>query len=169
LIRQTCEEKVSVRQEEQPHDQQTEQHDLVDLMLESNEAMHVSQRLSIEEIVDHIFTFIFLGYENMVSTILWIFYELCRHPDIQRQCSEEVDRIMTVQGMHTSVVLFDDIPRFKHLIEVLKETLRLHPPIPAITGNCQAPCRKILLEKRHKNSYFIISFAQTSQFLVSPR
>jgi cytochrome P450 len=126
--------------------------------------------LSIEEIVDHIFTFIFLGYENMVSTILWIFYELCRHPDIQRQCSEEVDRIMTVQGMHTSVVLFDDIPRFKHLIEVLKETLRLHPPIPAITGNCQAPCKlgKFYLKKGTKIHISLLALHKHPNFWYLP-
>lgn len=118
-----------------------EHHDLLELLMDSNEQSHPLQQFSGAEIVDSVFAFMFLGFESTAVTLMWVIYELSCNPEIQEKCAQEVDAIMTVNGVQTSAVVYDDIPKFSVLIQVLKETLRLHPPVPEIVRKCTAPCR----------------------------
>lgn len=134
-------ERVEARAK-QPDDHQSAEHrDLLDLVMESNEQSHPLQQLSGEDIVDSVISFMFLGFESTAATMMWVIYELALHADIQARCAKEVDSIMKVNGVQTSAVLYEDIPRFSVLIQVLKETLRLHPPVPEVIRKCTAPCR----------------------------
>jgi cytochrome P450 len=71
---------------------------------------------------------------------MWIIYEFCLNQDIQLRCQQEVDAILAVKGIKTSAVTYEDIPRFSRLIEALKETLRLHPPVATLTRRCTTSC-----------------------------
>eukprot|EP01039_Chlorochromonas_danica_P001495 gene1495-1629_t len=117
-----------------------EQNDLLHLMLMLNEGSNEYQRLSSKQVRDHILTFMVAGYENTANTLLWIIYELCLHPEVQTKCQEEVDSIMNVRGVRTTTVVYDDISRFSLLIQVLKETMRLHPSQPMIVRECATKC-----------------------------
>jgi cytochrome P450 len=114
--------------------------DLLQLLLAANEDTVDYQKLSIAEIRDHILSFMILGYDNTASTLMWIIYEFCLNQDIQLRCQQEVDAILTVKGVKTSAVTYEDIPRFSRLIEALKETLRLHPPMATLTRRCTTSC-----------------------------
>lgn len=116
-------------------------HDLLEDLMDSNEQSHPLQQFTGTEIVDSVMCFMFLGFESTAATLMWLIYELSVNPDIQQKCAQEVDAIMKVNGVQTSAVVYDDIPKFSILIQVLKETLRLHPPTPQITRQCTAPCR----------------------------
>lgn len=118
--------------------------DLLQLLLYSNENLMDHQRLSSHEIRDHIISFMILGYENTAATIMWVIYELCRHFDVQDRCQQEIDHIMNVPNStskKSSKVSFDDLAQFNELIEVLKETLRMHPPFATISRHCNASCQ----------------------------
>lgn len=115
--------------------------DFLQLLLDANEVAHDYHRLSNQEICDHVFTFILLGYESTASTLTWMIYELCMHPAIQEQCAAEVDSVLNVNGVLTSAVIFEDISKFSVLIQVLKETMRLHPPLPMIIRKCTTACK----------------------------
>lgn len=118
-----------------------EYYDLLQLVIDANDETHENHRLTSDEIVDQVMTFVFMGFESIVSTLMWMVLELAKHPDIQTKCAAEVDSIMNVNGVRTSAVVFDDIPKFTLLIQVLKETLRLHPPVPTLVRHCTASCR----------------------------
>ncbi len=115
--------------------------DLLQLLLYANEDTIDYQKLSIEEIRDHILSFMILGFENTAMTLIWMIYELCLHQDIQKQCQKEIDSILIIKsGIKTSAVTYEDISKFHKLIQVLKETLRLHPPMSTITRKCTTSC-----------------------------
>lgn len=121
-------------------DASPDKNDFLHLMLMLNESGNDYQRLSNEQIRDHILTFMVAGYENLIYTMMWIIYELATHPEIQEKCQQEVDSIMNVHGVHTTAVVYEDISKFTMLIQVLKETMRLHPPEPMLVRECTAKC-----------------------------
>lgn len=145
------EESVKVRIEQFYHDPNSPHHvyeiqendkqienDLLQLILCANE--DAVTKFSVPEMRDHILTFMLMGYESTASTLIWLIYELCKNPEVQRKCRAEVQSILTVKGVKTSAVVFDDIGKFSILIQVLKETLRLHPPSPLIHRKSTVDC-----------------------------
>lgn len=66
---------------------------------------------------------------DTISTLLeWAMTELLRHPNVMKKLQEEG---RTVGGDRTHITE-DDLSNMKYLKAVIKETLRLHPPIPLL-------------------------------------
>ncbi|KAL0576816.1 hypothetical protein V5O48_005186 [Marasmius crinis-equi] len=80
-------------------------------------------RFGEEEIVDQMRTVISAGYETVSSVIAWVLYELAAHPDVQTRLREEIE---TSGNTELSI---DRLNNLSFLDAVLKETLRLHPPV----------------------------------------
>jgi cytochrome P450 len=91
-----------------------------------------------KELVDHICTFVFIGHETTSACLLWTIYELCRHPDAQELCQKEVDSIMHGDGslQGTGTLDYEAINKFNFLVQVLKESMRLHPVVGALSRTC---------------------------------
>ncbi|KAL1560637.1 cytochrome P450 76A2-like [Salvia divinorum] len=66
------------------------------------------------------------GSETTSSTIEWAMMELLRHPAVMAAAKEELRRVVG-EGSRFEEAQIDDLP---YLQAVIKETLRLHPPIP---------------------------------------
>ncbi|GAB0087039.1 Probable cytochrome P450 4s3 [Sergentomyia squamirostris] len=73
--------------------------------------------LTDEQIRGEVDTFIFGGHDTTSSALSFIIYELSRNPEIQEQVHKEVSEI----GFN--------IDTCKYLEAVIKETLRLYPPV----------------------------------------
>lgn len=71
------------------------------------------------------------GIENPATTIEWAMAELLRNP-----------RVMHMQGTNwgETATQETDVQELTYLQSVIKETLRLHPPIPAIPRECRESC-----------------------------
>lgn len=71
----------------------------------------------------------FAGGTDTTYTVLeWAMTELLRHPTVMKILQEEVRGITSGQAD----VSEDDLEKMKYLKAVIKETLRLHPPIPLL-------------------------------------
>jgi len=66
------------------------------------------------------------GMETSASTLEWIMSELVRHPHAMKRLQEEIDSTV---GNHPKVNE-SDVGYMKYLQCVVKETLRLYPPVP---------------------------------------
>ncbi|XP_010550707.1 PREDICTED: cytochrome P450 71A26-like [Tarenaya hassleriana] len=76
---------------------------------------------------------VFVGGTDTSSTLLeWAMTELMRHPESMNRLKEEV-RCCTV-GRHKQNVSEDGIHEMKYLKAVIKESLRLHPPLPLLAA-----------------------------------
>ncbi|KAL2933838.1 Cytochrome P450 71A25 [Bienertia sinuspersici] len=72
---------------------------------------------------------IFSGGTDTTYTVLeWAMTELLRHPKVMEELKKEV-RGITREKIYVSE---DDLEQMKYLKAVIKETLRLHPPIPLL-------------------------------------
>ncbi len=68
---------------------------------------------------------IFAGHHTSSGTASWVLLELLKHPQLLRQTRDELDRLLGADGD----VTFQSLREMPMLESVLKEVLRLHPPL----------------------------------------
>lgn len=84
------------------------------------------ERLDDQQIVDHMSFLMMAAHDTTTSTLTSMLYELARHPQWQERVREEC------QAYGSEVFDFDDLDRFAVAGWVMKETLRMYPPLPVI-------------------------------------
>lgn len=79
-----------------------------------------------DEICDELVAFMVAGHDTTATTLSYALWALGRHPGIQQQVHDEVDRL----GARELVP--EDVRRLGYTVQVLHEALRLCPPAAAI-------------------------------------
>nr|QKW93655.1 hypothetical protein [Vitiosangium cumulatum] len=82
------------------------------------------QPISAEQIRSHIATFFSAGHETTAVALSWLWQHLARHPEVYARVKQEVDA--ATGGRPPG---YEDLPRLGYLQQVIKESLRLTPPI----------------------------------------
>ncbi|XP_055549746.1 cytochrome P450 4c3-like [Wyeomyia smithii] len=86
------------------------------------------KKLSNEEIKNQVNNFMFAGHDTTSSALTFIIYLIAKHLDVQDRLYDE---IQTVVGDGDIPVLNSSVlNQLKHLDAVIKESLRLYPPVP---------------------------------------
>lgn len=85
------------------------------------------------ELLDQVKSLILAGHETTSLVLTWSLYLLAAHPAVQARL---VDEVTTVLGGRAPGP--DDIPRLVYTRMVLLETMRLYPPVPAVTRTALA-------------------------------
>lgn len=78
------------------------------------------------------------GIENPATAIEWAMAELLRNPRVMHKAQTEVRQLLNKKNKHKNQET--DIQELTYLQSVIKETLRLHPPIPEIPRECRESC-----------------------------
>ncbi|KAH8938073.1 hypothetical protein BDL97_16G063300 [Sphagnum fallax] len=68
------------------------------------------------------------GSETFTTTVEWAFAELLKHPEVMKKAQDELDDVVG----HQRIVDEKDVPQLKYLQAIVKETFRLHPPVPTL-------------------------------------
>ncbi|KAK7411073.1 hypothetical protein VNO78_02443 [Psophocarpus tetragonolobus] len=69
------------------------------------------------------------GSDTTSTTLEWAFAELLRNPNIMKKVQEEVRRVV---GINSGIVDENCVSEMNYLKCVIKETLRLHSPVPLL-------------------------------------
>ncbi len=85
------------------------------------------QPMDEEGLIDNLSTLLLAGHETTAKALTWTLYLLARAPEWQDQVRRE---ITTVAGR--SVISGEHIAELKVTTRVLKESMRLYPPVPVI-------------------------------------
>jgi cytochrome P450/NADPH-cytochrome P450 reductase len=109
--------------------------DLLGFMLNARDEHNLG--LTDENIRDQVVTFLIAGHDTTANTLAWTLYELSRHPDVQAKVLQEISNAGITSDKLPTV---EQISSLKYLSRVLKETLRLHPPLRALTKYCKKDC-----------------------------
>ncbi len=84
------------------------------------------ERFADAEIVDHLIFLMMAAHDTTTSTLSSLMYELARHPAWQERARDEC------RALPVDAPGFDDLGRLADVDLVVKETLRLHPPLSTI-------------------------------------
>ncbi|KAL4249351.1 cytochrome P450 family protein [Abortiporus biennis] len=111
--------------------------DLLTLLLKSNqsESTPPSQRLSDEDILNNINTLLFAGSDTTALSITWTLLLLAMYPELQTRLRNELLSISPSTSLESLspeevISLYDNgISTLPYLDNVVKETLRLIPPV----------------------------------------
>ncbi|KAM6957934.1 cytochrome P450 4F3 [Tautogolabrus adspersus] len=103
--------------------------DFVDIILLTKD--EDGQGMTDEEIQAEANTFMFAGHDTTASAICWTLYNLARHDHYQEKCREEVMDLM--QGREEEEIQWEDLSNLPFTTMCIKESLRLHAPVQAVT------------------------------------
>ncbi|XP_023748714.1 cytochrome P450 Tp4149 [Lactuca sativa] len=108
--------------------QGSEDQDLVDTLLDvqrDNATGFTFHRDVIKALILDVFV---AGTDTTFVSLVWSISELIRHPSIMEKVQQEVTEI--AQGR--SMILEKDLEKMNYLKAIIKETLRLHTPVPLL-------------------------------------
>nr|QEU48958.1 cytochrome P450 monooxygenase CYP71D507 [Thymus vulgaris] len=98
--------------------------DLVDVFVRIKEGGEMEFPIGNDNIKSVLYDIFSAGTETSSSTIDWVMVELLRNPKAMAKLQAELRQAETLED--------DVVSKMKYLKLVIKETLRLHPPIPLV-------------------------------------
>ncbi|XP_045845996.1 cytochrome P450 4F2 isoform X3 [Meles meles] len=106
--------------------------DFIDVLLLTKD--EDGKQLSDEDIRAEADTFMFEGHDTTASGLSWVLYNLAKHPEYQERCRQEVQELLRDRELQE--VEWDDLTQLPFLTMCIKESLRLHPSVTAISRCC---------------------------------
>nr|UVW45066.1 (+)-limonene 3-hydroxylase [Agastache rugosa] len=110
--------------------------DIIDVLLRMEKDSNVKIPITINAIKAFIFDTFSAGTETSSTTTLWVMAELMKNPAVMAKAQAEVRAALKGK----SSVDVDDVQELKYLKSVVKETMRMHPPIPLLPRQCREEC-----------------------------
>lgn len=101
--------------------------DLLTLLMRANMSTDIpeNQRLSDEDVLAQVPTFLVAGHETTSNATAWCLYALAGAPDVQARLREEL------LAWPTDNPTMDELNELPYLDMVVRETMRLHAPVAA--------------------------------------
>lgn len=81
------------------------------------------------EIRDQLVTLFVAGHETTSNALTWTWYLLSQHPEVEAKMHHEIDTVL--MGRQPSL---DDLPQLPYTEMVLKESMRIYPPVWTINA-----------------------------------
>lgn len=101
--------------------------DLLSMLLLSEDER--GERMNDAEVRDEAVTLFAAGHETTSNALTWTWYALSQNPAVRDQLRAEVDRVLGERR-----VTLDDLPNLVYTTMVIKESLRLYPPVWVLNG-----------------------------------
>lgn len=97
--------------------------DLLDMFLSSLDE-ETGEKMSREDIRDEIMTVLMAGFETSSVALMWTWYLIGQHPEVEQKLHAEVDRVL---GDRMPVA--EDFVQLTYTRQILQESMRLYPPV----------------------------------------
>ncbi|GBB91122.1 hypothetical protein RclHR1_18250004 [Rhizophagus clarus] len=104
-------------------------HDLLTSMLELGEQEGIDT--NIKQLRDEMVNFFVAGHDTTSMSLSISLYYLAKYPEMQEKARAEVINILGNEP--NTLPNSDQIKEFKYINAIIKESLRIHPPVPVIT------------------------------------
>jgi cytochrome P450 len=92
-------------------------------------------QMSDKQLRDEVVTMLFAGHETAANSLSWTWYLLSKHPEIETKLLEELQEVLGDR-----VPTAEDLPRLRYTEMVVKESMRLYPPVWNIGRRAKEEC-----------------------------
>ena len=99
--------------------------DLLSMLLTATD--EAGETMSERLLRDELMTFLFAGHETTATALTFTWLLLAQHPDVERRLADELEAVLDGDG-----ATFADVPELEYTEAVLREAMRLYPPVPSI-------------------------------------
>ena len=92
-------------------------------------------KISDKQVRDEVMTILIAGHETTANALAWTFYLLSKYPDVEKKLHGEIDSVLGAiddRNAHVDskkIPTVDDIPKLQYTEKVLRESMRLYPPV----------------------------------------
>src|SRR5918997_1682725 len=107
--------------------------DLLDMLLDAEDA-ETGERMTNQEVLDEVKTVFAAGHETTANALTWTWLLLSEHPEAGEELKAELDAVLGGRPPTSA-----DLPDLRCTRQVLEETLRLYPPVPALVRRLARP------------------------------
>ncbi|PON89556.1 Cytochrome P450, E-class, group I [Trema orientale] len=108
----------------------------IDVLLDYVDNEDAEMKLTRVHIKALIMDFFTAGTDTTAISTEWALAELINHPEVLQKAREEIDRVVG----KSRLVSESDGPDLPYIQAIIKETLRLHPPVPLVIRKCVKQC-----------------------------
>lgn len=98
--------------------------DLLSMLLLAMDDEGDGKGMSDQQARDEAVTMFNAGHDSTAAGLAWIWHALTTHPEVEARLVEEVDAVLGQRPAR-----FEDVPKLRYLDQVVRETLRLYPPV----------------------------------------
>ncbi|MBA0783402.1 hypothetical protein Gotri_001123 [Gossypium trilobum] len=135
LLEKIMRDREELRENKKPNDDDVK--DFLDMMLDVFEDKHSEIQLTRNHIKALILDFLTAATDTTAIAVEWALAELINNPETLRKAQQELDQVV---GTSRLVQEFDT-QRLPYLQAIIKESFRLHPPIPMISRKAVEDCK----------------------------
>ncbi|KAI8146535.1 cytochrome P450 [Fennellomyces sp. T-0311] len=129
MINEVVRQKRKAMMTQNLNDVENQEKDLLTLMIEAS--MQGNEHFSDEEFQANVFASFLVGHETTSATISFIFYYLAVNQEIQQRAREEAINVFgDGYDIHPT---FHETQNLPYITMIIKETLRINPPITTFT------------------------------------
>jgi cytochrome P450 len=79
--------------------------------------------MTAQEVRDHVITIFMAGHETTAMTMIWTWYLLSQHPQVEAKLHDELDRVLAGR-----TPTHDDVPKLAYTRMIIEESMRMYPP-----------------------------------------
>lgn len=96
--------------------------DLLSMLLLARDE-ETGQGMSDRQVRDEVMTLLNAGHETTANALVWTWYLLSQHPEVERRLYDELDQVLA-----GNLPTIEHLPDLKYTRMVIEESLRLYPP-----------------------------------------
>ncbi|CAL1375787.1 unnamed protein product [Linum trigynum] len=114
--------------------------DFMDILLRVSNDPEADIKVTRKNIKAFFLDIFIAGTSTTADAMVWTMAEILNHPAIFKRVRQEIHDLTNGSG-NNRLVEETDIPNLYYLQAVVKEALRLHPPVMAVPRVCREACR----------------------------
>ncbi|XP_071687144.1 probable (S)-N-methylcoclaurine 3'-hydroxylase isozyme 2 [Rutidosis leptorrhynchoides] len=92
------------------------------------------------------------GTNTTTSTVVWVMTELVKHSNVISKIQEEIKR-----EIHSEQIIISELSKLTYLQACIKETFRLHPPVPLLLPHKAAETCEVMNYTIPKNTKIFVN------------
>ncbi len=110
-----------------------DQGDLLSMLLQAHD--EDGSQMTDKQLRDEVITLFLAGQETTALTLVWAWYLLAQHPEVETKFWQELDEVLQGRAPEAS-----DVPQLKFTEMIAKESMRLYPPAYVVGREAVEEC-----------------------------